>query len=61
MIKTFPSISEKSYRWIAEMEEIASTYYENELNPGALDNASSIYKLISGNKNKLAKFLNQIN
>ena len=60
MIKTFPSISEKSYRWIAEMEEIASTYYENELNPGALDNASSIYKLISRNKNKLAKFLDQI-
>ncbi len=59
--KSFPSISEKSYRWIGEMEEIASTYYENELNPGALDNAGSIYKLISGNKNKLAKFLDHIN
>jgi hypothetical protein len=39
------------------MEEIGSTYYENELNPGVFDNASYIYKLISKNKTKLTKLL----
>tara|TARA_B100001142_G_scaffold44400_1_gene40474 strand:+ start:4316 stop:5155 length:840 start_codon:yes stop_codon:yes gene_type:complete len=55
--KSFPVISSKSERWIAEMEEIGSTYYENELNPGVFDNASYIYKLISKNKTKLTKLL----
>ena len=55
--KSFPVISSKSERWIAEMEEIGSTYYENKLNPGAFDNASYIYKLISKNKTKLTKLL----
>ena len=59
IINSFPSISNKSHRWIAEMEEIASTYVDKGLNPGVFDNASYMYRLLSENKKQFSKLINE--
>jgi 3-hydroxyisobutyrate dehydrogenase-like beta-hydroxyacid dehydrogenase len=57
IMNSFPSIANKSSRWIAEMEEIASTYVDNEQSPGVFDNASYIYRLLSKNKKQFSKLI----
>jgi len=59
IINSFPSISNKSDRWIGEMEEIASTYVDKELNPGVFDNASYIYRLLSKDKKRFSKLIEE--
>ncbi len=65
MKNQLPKLPLKSGRWIAEMQEIASTYVSQSLNSGSFDNSAYIYSLVSLIENKeikdLSNLMNELN
>ena len=65
MKKQIPKLPLKSGRWIAEMQEIASTYVSQGLNSGSFDNSAYIYSLVALIENKeikdLSNLMNELN
>ena len=65
MKNQIPKLPLKSGRWIAEMQEIASTYVSQSLNSGSFDNSAYIYNLVSLIENKeikdLSNLMNELN
>ena len=65
MENQIPKLPLKSGRWIAEMQEIASTYVSQGLNSGSFDNSAYIYSLVALIENKeikdLSNLMNELN
>jgi len=65
MKNQIPKLPLKSGRWIAEMQEIASTYVSQGLNSGSFDNSAYIYSLVALIENKeikdLSNLMNELN
>jgi hypothetical protein len=46
MERQMPSMPPRAYRWVGEMEEIASTFNDLGLTPKILEGAADIYRMV---------------